>query len=98
MSTEAPDVIALGETMLSLVARGGSLTTATEFVATHGGAETNSLVWLAAAGFRTAWVSRLGDDEAGQRIRRALTQAGVELRWVVTDTERATADAVGGGR
>ena len=90
MSTEAPDVIALGETMLSLVARGGSLTTATEFVATHGGAETNSLVWLAAAGFRTAWVSRLGDDEAGQRIRRALTQAGVELRWVVTDTERPT--------
>ena len=41
------DVIALGETMLSLVARGGSLATATEFVATHGGAETNTLVWLA---------------------------------------------------
>jgi 2-dehydro-3-deoxygluconokinase len=87
---EAPDVIALGETMLSLVAREGSLDTASEFVATHGGAETNALVALAAAGFRTAWVSRLGKDEAGQRIRRELTEAGVDLRWVIIDPERPT--------
>lgn len=102
MSGGAPDVIALGETMLSIVARDGPLNTATEFVATHGGAETNALVWLAAAGFRTAWLSRLGDDEPGQRIRRALTEAGVDLSWIVTDPMRPTGlmlrDTVGGVR
>ena len=90
MSAEAPDVIALGETMLSFVARNGTIGTATDFLATHGGAETNALVELTRRGLRTAWVSRLGDDPAGERIRAALTTEGVDLRWVGTDDERPT--------
>ncbi len=66
---EPYDVIALGETMLSLVAADGTLATAKEFVATHGGAESNTLVALARSGARTAWISRLGDDPAGERMR-----------------------------
>jgi 2-dehydro-3-deoxygluconokinase len=90
MNAEPPDVIALGETMLSFVAREGTVETATEFSATHGGAETNALVELTRRGLRTAWVSRLGDDPAGRRIRAALTEEGVDLRWVRTDDERPT--------
>jgi 2-dehydro-3-deoxygluconokinase len=90
MNTEAPDVIALGETMLSFVARDGTIETASEFCATHGGAETNALVGLTRRGLRTAWVSRLGADPAGQRIRAALTDEGVDLGWVRTDDERPT--------
>jgi 2-dehydro-3-deoxygluconokinase len=84
------DVIALGETMLSLVADDGALATATSFRATHGGAESNACVALARAGLRVAWVSRLGADHAGDRIRDALAHEGVDLRWVVTDPTRPT--------
>ena len=96
------DVIALGETMLSLVAAEGSLATATTFRATHGGAESNACVELVRRGLRAAWVSRLGDDPAGDRIRAWLAEAGVDLRWVATDRERPTGlmlrDTVGGVR
>jgi 2-dehydro-3-deoxygluconokinase len=94
------DVIALGETMLSLIAEDGTLQTATRFVATHGGAESNACVSLARAGLRVAWVSRLGTDVAGQRIRSALADAGVDLTWVIDDPDRPTGlmlrDARGG--
>jgi 2-dehydro-3-deoxygluconokinase len=88
--TERFDVVALGETMLSLVAEDGPLRTAASFRATHGGAESNACVALARAGLRVAWVSRLGADHAGERIREALSREGVDLRWVVTDPERPT--------
>jgi 2-dehydro-3-deoxygluconokinase len=90
MNAEPPDVIALGETMLSFVARDGTVETATEFLATHGGAETNALVELSRRGLHTAWVSRLGDDPAGHRIRTALTEEDIDLRWVQADDERPT--------
>lgn len=88
--SERFDVIALGETMLSLVAEDGPLTSATSFHATHGGAESNACVALARAGLRVAWVSRLGADHGGDRIREALAHDGVDLRWVVTDDARPT--------
>jgi 2-dehydro-3-deoxygluconokinase len=88
--TERFDVVALGETMLSLVAEDGPLRTATSFRATHGGAESNACVALARAGLRVAWVSRLGADHAGDRIRAALEREGVDLRWVVIDDGRPT--------
>jgi 2-dehydro-3-deoxygluconokinase len=88
--TERYDVIALGETMLSLVAEEGPMQTAASFRATHGGAESNACVALARTGLRVAWVSRLGADHAGDRIREALEHEGVDLRWVLTDPERPT--------
>ena len=90
MSIDRFDVLALGETMLSLVAEDGSLATATSFQATHGGAESNACVALARAGLRVAWISRLGADAAGDRIRDALASEGVDVRWVATDPSRPT--------
>lgn len=90
MSGTTYDVIGLGETMLSLVARDGPLERASAFAATHGGAESNALVALSRLGFRTAWISRLGDDPAGTRVREALEVEGVDLRWVRTDPARFT--------
>jgi 2-dehydro-3-deoxygluconokinase len=84
------DVIALGETMLSLVATDGPLASATRFHVTHGGAETNTLVGLSRLGLRTAWVSRLGTDVVGDRIHGALADEGIDLRWTRRDEHRPT--------
>ena len=88
--TTAPDVIAVGETMCSLVALDGSLDQATSFRATHGGAESNTCVALARLGRSAAWVSRLGEDPIGDRILAELGREGVELSWVTRDPERPT--------
>ena len=84
------DLIALGETMLSLVAADGSLDEATTFRATHGGAESNVCVGAARLGLRTAWVSRLGDDPAGRTYRARRWGRWRELTWVRTDETRST--------
>ena len=86
----ALDVIAVGETMCSLVALDGSLDEATSFRATHGGAESNLCVALARLGGSAAWVSRLGEDPVGDRILAELGREGVQLSWVTRDPERPT--------
>ena len=86
---DAYDVIALGETMVSLVAT-GPIREADRFLATHGGAESNTCVGLARLGRRTAWVSRLGGDAFGDRVSDALAAEGVDLRYVLRDPDRPT--------
>lgn len=88
--TGAPDVLALGETMLSLIAVGGPLASATELRVSHGGAESNACVGLARLGLRAAWVSRLGADAPGDRVEAELRTAGVGVEWVRRDPKRPT--------
>lgn len=88
--TGVPDVIALGETMLSLVAVGVPLADASELHVTHGGAESNTCIGLVRLGFNAALVSRLGNDPAGDRVAADLRDAGVDLRWVRRDPGRPT--------
>lgn len=85
-----PDVIAVGETMLSLVALDGPLEEAVSFRATHGGAESNACVALTRLGRSAAWVSRVGTDPVGDRIIAALGHEGVLLLWVKRDPDRPT--------
>jgi 2-dehydro-3-deoxygluconokinase len=85
------DVIALGETMLALAPPSGeSLRNASVLLVDHAGAESNTCVGLARLGLRTAWISRLGADAAGDRIVEALAAEGVDTRWVQRDAHRPT--------
>src|ERR1044072_4521355 len=85
------DVIALGETMLALAPPPGkSLRNAPVLLVDHAGAESNTCVGLARLGLRTAWISRLGADAAGDRIVEALAAEGVDTRWVRRDSRRPT--------
>jgi 2-dehydro-3-deoxygluconokinase len=86
----APDVMALGETMLSLIAVDGTLVEASTFRATHGGAESNTCVWFTRRRMRAALVSRLGADLAGDRVIAGLERSGVDVRWVRRDPDRPT--------
>jgi 2-dehydro-3-deoxygluconokinase len=85
------DLIALGETMAAFTPPPGeSLRTAAHAAVDHAGAESNTCVGLARLGFRVAWVSRLGDDPAGDRIAAAVAAEGVDTRWVRRDRTRPT--------
>jgi 2-dehydro-3-deoxygluconokinase len=88
-SDDTFDLIALGETMVSIVAD-GPIASATGFVATHGGAESNVCVGLARLGRRAAWVGRLGTDGFGDLVANGLAAAGVDLRFVHRDPDRPT--------
>lgn len=77
--------------MLALAPPAGvSLRSASSLLVDHAGAESNTCVGLARLGLRTAWVSRLGADAAGDRILAAIRAEGVDTEWVERDEQRPT--------
>ncbi len=85
------DAITVGETMVSFAAHeAGALQDAATFTAIVGGAETNVAVGLARLGLKVAWVSRLGADSFGARIRATLAAEGVDCSAVAEDRTRPT--------
>jgi 2-dehydro-3-deoxygluconokinase len=84
-----PDLLTLGEAMVSLrstgpLAAGGSLTM-------HlAGAESNVAVGVARLGHRSAWVGRVGTDEFGEYVLRQLRAEGVGVDGVTRDPDRPT--------
>ena len=74
------DVLAVGETMLTLFAdaRAGTNALATDAC----GAESNVARYCAALGHRSGWASRLGDDLAGRLVHREIAGDGVDTSLV----------------
>lgn len=85
-SAPAPRLISIGETMaLVTPATTGSLAAAIDFHLDAGGAESNVAAHAAGLGIPSAWVSALGDDALGLRIRATIDRRGVDTRWVTLD-------------
>ncbi|WP_309080722.1 sugar kinase [Zhihengliuella sp.] len=85
------EAVCLGETMAMLTPSAGEpLGRTRELQVSVGGAESNVALGLAALGVPTAWVSRLGDDAFGERIRKALADGGVDVSHVELDPARRT--------
>src|SRR5258705_9838069 len=85
------DLLALGETMLALAPPAGrAIRDAPALLVDHAGAESNTCVGLARLGLRTAWVSCLGADAAGDRILAALRAEGIDVQWVQRTATRPT--------
>lgn len=55
-----------------------------------GGAESNVASHAAHLGVSSAWVSVLGEDVLGYRIRRSIEHHGVDVRWVTSDSKAPT--------
>ncbi|MHC5560720.1 sugar kinase [Kocuria sp. U4B] len=90
-SGDSPSVLCLGETMaLVAPAQAEPLETAENFVLSAGGAESTVALYLAGAGHRTAWLSRVGDDPLGRRLLRQLQAHGVDTSLVTTDPRAPT--------
>lgn len=85
----APDVVTIGETMVSLrtatpLRLGGCLTMS------MAGAESNVAIGLARLGHSIRWGGRVGADEAGEFVVRTLRAECVAVDTVVIDTDRPT--------
>lgn len=84
-------LVTIGEAMVVLYPDAHRpLAEAETFGSDVGGAEFNVATSLARMGLPTAWISRLGDDGFGERIRAAATDAGLDLSAVETDDSRPT--------
>ncbi|MFD7993517.1 sugar kinase [Streptomyces mexicanus] len=88
---EVVDVAALGESMVTfLPSRPGRLADVPSFDRGIGGAETNVLCTLAAAGHSARWVSRVGADGFGEHLVETIGACGVDVRFVGRDPHRPT--------
>ncbi|NED14753.1 sugar kinase [Streptomyces sp. SID9124] len=89
--TTPADVVCLGESMVTfLPSRPGRLADVPSFARGIGGAESNVACALAAAGHRTAWVSRVGADGFGDHLVEAIAAYGVDTSFVRRDPSRPT--------
>lgn len=85
------EVVTFGEMMVMLVAEDpGPLRSAATFRKHVGGSEANVAIGLARLGHRSAWISRLGNDEFGVYIRNFLRGEGVDVSRVILDPEHPT--------
>jgi 2-dehydro-3-deoxygluconokinase len=84
-------VVCVGETMAALApAPSGPLADADHLSLSVAGAESNVAMYLADHGIPSTWLSALGDDPLGARVRAVVAAAGVDIAHVSTDPDRPT--------
>ncbi|WP_333740720.1 sugar kinase [Streptomyces sp. IBSBF 2806] len=85
------DVVGLGESMVALLpSRPGRLADVPSFERGIGGAESNVVCALAAAGHPARWVSRVGADGFGDHLVQTVGSFGVDVGSVRRDPQRPT--------
>ncbi|MFJ6544616.1 sugar kinase [Streptomyces sp. NPDC091385] len=88
---DAVDVVALGESMVTfLPTRPGRLADVPSFARGIGGAESNVVCTLAAAGHSARWVGRVGADGFGRHLVERIAAHGVDIGAVRVDPDRPT--------
>jgi 2-dehydro-3-deoxygluconokinase len=84
-------VVCVGETMAALApAPSGPLADADHLALSVAGAESNVAMYLADHGIPSTWLSALGDDPLGARVRAVVAAAKVDVSHVSTDPDRPT--------
>ncbi|MFC8079351.1 sugar kinase [Streptomyces sp. NPDC057307] len=84
-------VVCVGETMAALAPDPvAPLDTAETLRLDVAGAESNVAMYLADHGVPARWVSALGDDPFGRRVRERIAASGVDVSGVRTDPVRPT--------
>ncbi|MFD6194779.1 sugar kinase [Streptomyces sp. NPDC060275] len=84
-------VVCLGETMAALAPDPSDSLDGTESLRLSvAGAESNVAMYLADLGLPVSWLSAVGDDALGRRVRAAVARAGVDVSGVRTDPARPT--------
>lgn len=85
------DVVSIGETMVLFSPNeNGQLRYVQNFSTRIAGAETNTLIGLAKLGYKTGWISKIGKDEFGKRIRNSVRGEGVDVSFLTEDENAPT--------
>ncbi|WP_085506106.1 sugar kinase [Thalassobacillus devorans] len=80
------DVVTLGESMVLFASNSqGLLRYANDFSARVAGAESNVMIGLSRLGHKAGWISRIGNDELGQKVRSFIQGEGVDISQVKID-------------
>lgn len=92
MGNESIELVCAGRLCVDLYAEqvGADLPDADSFRRYLGGSAGNICVGTARLGIRSAMLARVGDDQNGEFLRRALQQAGADTSMVRTDPDRLT--------
>src|SRR5438094_3036284 len=87
-----PAVITLGESMILLYPRNvdASLSETEELVVEVAGADSNFAIAMTRLGFAAGWISRVGADPLGERVRKTISREGVDTSQVVVDPHHPT--------
>ena len=86
------EIVTIGETMVLLY---GEDTTAPlrfgeRLKLDFAGADSNFAIAMSRLGYRSAWISRLGDEPLGDLVMNAIGQEGVDVSQVIRDPTRST--------
>ena len=98
--TVSGPIICVGHAALDRVYRVDALPTAPgkfralEHVESGGGMAANAATAISKLGGKVELWSRVGDDDAGHRIKASLKKAGVDVRYVETFEEDRSSNAV----
>ncbi|MBW3625495.1 MAG: sugar kinase, partial [Armatimonadetes bacterium] len=86
------DVVTFGESMaLVQPLQDGPISYAPLFTRAIAGAESNLAIALARLGFRTRWISRVGEDPFGDALLQTIRGEGVDVSLVARDPGAPTA-------
>lgn len=88
MTSKAPDVTAIGETMAVFSGDAAQIGAPLRF--SFAGAETTLCIGLARLGHRARWLGALGDDAFGRTIAQTLRGEGVDIGAVQTSSAAPT--------
>ncbi|ASN06133.1 sugar kinase [Virgibacillus necropolis] len=85
------DVVTLGETMVLFTTKTtGLMRYSGDFSTKIAGAESNVAIGLTRLGHQAGWISRLGDDEFGERILSFIRGEGIDVSQVMFDDVAST--------
>ncbi len=87
------DLIAIGRSSVDLYGQqtGGRLEDMGSFAKYVGGSPTNTAIGASRLGLKAGLITRVGADHMGRFIREELQRDGVDVRGVISDSQRLTA-------
>lgn len=88
------DITAIGEILIDLTQNGCNAFGIPEYTANPGGAPANLAVAAAKMGAKTAFIGKVGDDSFGAFLKKTLTDNGVDISGMTTDSIQHTTLAV----
>jgi 2-dehydro-3-deoxygluconokinase len=89
---KGPEILTVGETMILFYAedRTEPLRLGDRLCLDFAGADSNFAIAMSRLGYRSGWISRLGDEPLGELVLNAIAEEGVDVSRVVRDPTRNT--------